>query len=171
MIQGFISIDDADVTQMFVRLDAAISPLGLATFFEERVDPYLQMRMRERFAQEGDDVTGPWDQLAYSTEEYREAGGYDRSHPINRRSGEMEDYLTENALIAPLGSGAFLQTPGRQATGELATKVKTAQQGKSKPFTRPRPVMGMNVRDKTEIMMLLAYFVGDVVVSGSGARV
>lgn len=167
MLVGHIDVDEKDAYMMLVRLDQAISPVGLTAFLGTRVDPYLRRRASERFENEGDDVTGAWAPLAPSTEYFRETEGFPAAHPINKRTGELEQYIIgEDALVVPLGAGAALELPGRQAGGWLAEKYKTAQQGKSYPRTQPRPVLGINERDRMEIMTMLMYFVGDVVGDG-----
>jgi hypothetical protein len=51
--------------------------------------------------------------------------------------------------------------PGDTPTGELAEKVKTAQQGKDNPRTVPRPVLGMNEVDLAFVLEGLSFFIQD----------
>lgn len=165
MLVGSITIEVDNVMLAFARLDVALSPTGLTTFLDTKVDPYLRARAAARFASEGDDAVGAWQALTPTTEHFRETEGFPSSHPINRRTGELEAYIIgEDALVTPMGAGANLQLPGRAATGYLAEKFKTAQQGKASPRTPARPVLGLGARDRTEIMAMLMFFIGEAMV-------
>lgn len=131
-------------------LDTAHSPQALAAFMETTVGPYLQERAKRRFRNEGDDVSGPWVPLSSTTNAFREAAGYPPDHPINHRTGRLENYITNTKVGArPTSSGgAMLTFPANPPRGETAAKVKTAQFGKFTPRTPPRPVLGINEVDQ-----------------------
>lgn len=137
------------------RMDTALNPAAIASFLGGVVDPYLRKRMENRFAQEGDDVTGGWAPLKKSTQDIRSELGFGAAHPINKRTGDMEDYITNtpnSLLIHPWG--AALTLPGKAPTGETRAKVKRAQQGDHR--TVKRPVLGMNERDLVFVLTALA---------------
>lgn len=154
--------DATGVQAMLMRLDMALSPPELGRFMNSMVDPWLRERTALRFRAEGDDVSGKWLPLQASTERIRVRDGYPPSHPINRRSGRMEDYLVGTAsTVSAYNGGAKLVYPGSAAQGETRDKVRVAQlgeqnQGKGINPTPPRPVLGMNERDLEAILVGLA---------------
>lgn len=152
--------DDRQVMRMLSRIGATISPPSLGTWLGTQVDPWVRRRARERFQKEGDDVTGPWAPLKAATQHIRQQQGYGSSHPINKRTGQLEQYITGGPnRITIFASGATLTLPGRPPRGELKTKVETAQGGKPFPSTVPRPVMGLNERDLLAVLTDLSLFI------------
>lgn len=134
------------------RLDTALNPAGIAGFLGGEVDPYLRKRMKDRFLNEGDDVVGGWAPLSLATQDIRSDAGYGAAHPINVRTGEMEDYITNsphNLQVEPWG--ASLTLPGKPPTGEMKDKVERAQFGDN--AAPPRPVLGMNERDLAFVLL------------------
>ena len=163
---GFMDIsivgNERGVQRMLSRLDSAFSPVGLTLFMHGSVEPWLERRARDRFATEGDDVTGKWKPLAQTTQEFREHAGHGASHPINRRTGELEAYITgTKALVSYPGPAITTLTyPGNPPSGPmLKRKVTTAQKGHVGPKTPPRPVLGVNERDLAYVMTQLAFFI------------
>lgn len=151
--------DIAGVQAMLNQIDSALSPAGLALFLFGPVQHWVKSRSAARFGSEGDDVTGGWAPLKVSTIEIREHQGFGAG-PINRRTGELERYITQStgAITSVPGMSTFVY-PGDAAESHLATKVATAQKGKVSPLTKPRPVLGMNERDLASIMTSLAFHV------------
>ena len=156
---GFIDIqivgDTVGVQAMLLHLEAKLYPPNLAYFLGVEVDPYLRNRAEARFQDEGDDVVGKWEPLHPATINIRQQQGYG-SGPINRRTGELENYITSVGDVTPHPAGATLTLPGAPASGELAEKVQTAQIGKDYPATVPRPVLGMNETDLAAVLTMLA---------------
>jgi hypothetical protein len=151
------AIRDKEVIHSITKLEMLVGPDGLATFLGATVGPYLRQRAQERFQSEGDDVTGPWLPLDPTTVAIRDATGFGGEHPINRRTGELEDWVTQGDTFGyPIGSGATLLFPSNEPTGRLRTKVETAQKGKKSPATPPRPVIGVNEKDLLFITAALA---------------
>jgi hypothetical protein len=162
---GLIAIDifgdTKGVDVLLDRLMVTLSPEGLAAFLGSTVEPYFRKRAAIRFRDEGDDVSGKWAPLLESTKEIRTQAGYGEG-PINRRTGELEAFIEDSqsdVRVTPLGS--ILTMPGDTPTGELAEKVKTAQQGKDNPRTVPRPVLGMNEVDLAFVLEGLSFFIQD----------
>lgn len=142
------SIRDEQVLAAVGRLEALVSSDGLALFLGTTVGPYLQQRAKQRFQNEGDDVVGAWLPLNPTTVTIREATGFTGEHPINRRTGELEEWVTQGDFFPyPIGAGATMVYPGKDASGTLKAKVETAQKGKASPATPPRPVLGVNETD------------------------
>lgn len=159
--QGTVAIqligDDTGVQAMLNRLDTALSPAGIAAFLGATVTPWLRTRARDRFMEEGDDVTGKWIPLATATQEIRSTQGYGSAHPINRRTGRLEEYIAGSPdAISIHALGATLTFPGKKPAGELRDKVTTAQMGREKPRTPPRPVLGVNEQDLAFVLTSLA---------------
>lgn len=159
---GFIDFEivgtQHGVQKMLNHIDSALSPIGLAAFLYGGVQPWLVNRAKERFASEGDDVTGKWAPLQQSTVEIRQSQGFEGPHPINRRTGELERYITESGVdvVAAPGVGT-LRFPGRNTTSKsVKQKLSTAQKGRINPSTVPRPVLGLNEKDLAVVMTQLA---------------
>jgi hypothetical protein len=162
--QGSIAIqiigDDRGVAAMLSHLDTALNPAGVASFLGATVDPWLRSRARDRFMEEGDDVTGKWVPLASATQQIRSTQGYGSAHPINRRTGRLEEYVAGSPNAITIHSlGATLTFPGRKPTGELKKKLETAQSGRVNPNTPPRPVLGMNEADMAFVLTALALYI------------
>lgn len=150
--------DDSQVNRMLDYLDTKLSPEGMALWMENDLEEWLQARARNRFASEGGDAVGGggWLPLRPATEAIRASQGFPASHPINKRTGELEDLLTRgSAAIVVTGSGAIFKYPGKVPRGELKTKFQTAQQGRAYPRTPPRPVLGVDEMDLAFILRSL----------------
>lgn len=165
VVQGFVHMefygDSTQVEAMLDRIELTTSPIGLANFLHNRVDPYMRERLEARFRLEGDDVTGPWEPLKQATQDIRSSLGYGAAHPINVRTGELEAYITGSPSgVVYDGIGAVMTMPGSVPQDpELRTKVRTAQRGKVDPRTPARPVMGMNEQDLAVVMTDLALYI------------
>lgn len=147
-----IQVHEDDVMRMLNNAELYFSPLGMMGLLTSTVSPYVRQRIRNRFEQMGDDVTGPWLPLAPATQEIRQNSNLPIAgdRPINRRTDAMYDYLTSSPdSVFPLGSsGAQLTYPGNLPSNPwTAEKVKTAQAGKVKPNTPARPVLGLGIQD------------------------
>lgn len=162
---GFLDIDligDAtSVHRMLSYLEVMLGPIGMAGFLELNVGPYLQSRARDRFQTEGDDVSGTWQALAASTVQRRERMGLPGANPINRRTTELERYITRSGYkTTPNPVGVTLQYPAEKGRGfGLQQKMQTAQMGKTYPATPARPVLGMNERDLLYVVSTLAFYI------------
>ena len=154
--------DAKQVAHMLNRLYVSIDPTMLTLFLGSTVETYLTKRAQNRFRSEGDSaVGGPWEQLHEATWAYRSAQGYGSQHPINIRTGEMENYIVGTPGRAyPHSLGATLIYPGTPPKGELKKKVETAQIGRSaRPVTDPRPVLGMDETDLTAVLTSLSLYI------------
>lgn len=155
-----LTVSEKQVESLLWALDTALNPFAIAGFLGAEVDPYIRTRARQRFRDEGDDVSGKWAPLAEATWTWRTGQGYQAQHPINKRSGELEGWVTESAHRMNVHTlGATLTMPGNRGGGELTTKVKTAQIGKPDPNTPPRPVIGMNEKDLSAVLSLLFLYI------------
>lgn len=173
---GFIDFeivgDRKGVQHMLEVLDTALSPIGLAAFLYGVVGPWVQERAQERFASEGDDVSGKWAPLQETTVRIREDYGFEGSHPINKRTGELEEYITQGGVdVVSAPGAAVLKFPGKEpATKGLREKLSTAQRGRANPQTVARPVLGLNERDLAYTVTMLAFHVQGEGVSRGFAR-
>jgi len=153
----------ADTLADMERLEGLLSPVGMAFFMNTEVGPYLRARAASRFAREGDDVSGQWEPLKPVTQLIREENPdwpVGPTHPINKRTGELEHYITHSTPETwPTTVGATTQYPGRPPSGELAEKVETAQRGRVSPSTVPRPVLGVNETDILFVMTRLHFWI------------
>lgn len=162
---GFIELEiignDRGVQRMLEIVDSSMSAVGLAAFLYGSVGPWVMSRAEERFKQEGDDVTGKWAPLMPRTQEIRESYGFGGSHPINKRTGELEDYITQGQVSVVTSPGVgILRFPGNPPNSpSLREKMKTAQQGRANPSTVARPVLGLNEKDLIAVMELLAFHI------------
>lgn len=155
--------DTAGVQAMLNHLDTAISPTGLMFFLTGTVGPWIRERAKDRFESEGDDVVGKWAPLAPATQEIRSRGEWPvgPTGPINKRTGELEAYVTgSDALVTGHSLGATLTFPGKRTSKRsIKTKMETAQKGRAKPRTPARPVLGLNEKDLSYVITMLAFHV------------
>ncbi len=157
-----ITIDTHDLEATLSRMETSLNPVGLSIFLIGGVLPWVKERAEMRFASEGDEVSGRWAPLETSTQEFRSNGpwGVGPSHPINRRSGDLEEYITKsNSSIVTGADSAIMYYPDTAPTGPLKEKVETAQGGKAKPKTPARPVLGLGANDLLYTMEALQFYV------------
>jgi hypothetical protein len=148
-------VDTHEVMHDLTKVEYALSGAGMSAFLGSNIGPWLQHRAQDRFLDEGDSASGKWAPLTPATQEVRENMGYPRSHPINKRTGELEDYVTGSSwLVLPTPTGAMLTYPGGGQTkkGRIRDKVRTAQKGSPSGKTPPRPVLAV---DETDLMFLM----------------
>lgn len=142
---------------MLAIVELKLSPPALAGFLKSHVEPILEKRAAQRFASEGDAASGKWAALSPVTEHFRQTSGFPPSHPINRRTGELEDYITGAGGDAmPLGLGAELVWP-KPPAGLVARKIKRAQVGDKR--TPARPVMAVDEEDMVATQTALALWI------------
>lgn len=152
-----IDVREADVMNMLTAVDSFLSPMALMGFLTTTVSPYIRKRAKDRFRSEGDEVSGKWAALRPATQDFRLHSQLPISpdHPINRRTDDLYDYVTNSpdAVMAIPGVGAQLTYPGRPASNPwTAEKVRTAQGGKANPRTVARPVIGVGINDLTFVI-------------------
>jgi len=156
---AFVSyhVDDSHLEALMVRLQSALSPIGMQALLRGPVKEHLQKRIAQRFASEGDDMTGPWEPLKDATVALRESQGFPGDHPINFRTGEMYEYLTSGPEdFTGSTTVSVLTMPGDAGSTEVREKVRTAQQGLAYPNTVPRPVLGLDEEDAAVILSMAA---------------
>lgn len=157
-----IRVKDRDVERMLTAVNTVISPLGMMGFLKSVATPYVRTRAAQRFASEGDDVSGKWAPLQPATQEIRERLDLPISadHPINRRTGDLEAYITQSdSDVQAFGMGAQMTYPGKlPGSRALNEKMSTAQTGRAHPSTVKRPVLGLGITD-------LAYVIGGIAVA------
>lgn len=161
-------VNAREVDAMMQRGEMALAPQSMAFFLSNYVEPQLHRRARERFRKEGDEVSGKWAALRPATQAIRGSMGYGESHPINVRTGQMENFITAAPGQINVGvmGGASLTLPGSEPTGQLEEKIRTAQMGKDSPDTVPRPVLGLGVRDLEETMVAMGSYLTRVISAG-----
>lgn len=160
-IRVVIEGDFAGVRMMVDDLVEKLSPAGMAMYLTQIMDPFLRERARERFANEGDNAVGPWLALKDATQRIRESQGFGPSGPINRRTGALERYILGTpGSFASEGIASTLTFPGRPPSGAyLETKVLTAQEGKARPRTPRRPVLGVGATDMAFFQTSLSIYI------------
>lgn len=154
--------DIKSVEVLFKSMQYSLSPVGLATFMSQVVDPYLRRRAHERFASEGDDATGRWIPLKSSTVAIRTELGFPGAHPINRRTGQLERFITERpGRIGQAGAFTTLTLPDSVPSGELGKKFVAAQTGRvpGRKEHAARPVLKLSERDMISVVTDLAFFI------------
>jgi hypothetical protein len=162
---GFLDIEivgnDRGVQAMLEAVDSALSPVGLAAFLYGEVGPYIKERAANRFSGEGDDVVGRWAPLQPATVDIRESQGYGGDHPINKRTGQLEEYITKGNVWVTTSAGVgMLQYPKGVPTDKaLQQKMSTAQRGRTSPKTVARPVLGLNEKDLSVVLTMLAFHI------------
>lgn len=162
LVSVLIEGNDRQVRYALERLEIKLAPAAIGAWMMGTVDPYIKERAQERFTREGDDVTGAWAPLREATWGFRQRHQppYPPQHPINKRTGELEAYITRSQSDLNVHTlGATLKTPGRLPTGELKKKVERAQFGDPLTNTVRRPVMGVNERDLLAVLTDLSLYI------------
>lgn len=173
-----ILVNKKEVDQTIAALEEVLLGSSLALFHHVATEQIIRRRAKERFASEGDSASGKWAALQDSTNDIREHAGFPREHPINHRTGGLEDYITKGAnQFTHGGDFAAFFSPGRGSVINRA-KLKTAQQGApvghympfgwgknlgTKPSpsaTPPRPVIGLDALDLAHVMAALPVWIG-----------
>jgi Phage virion morphogenesis family len=159
-------IDDTQVERLLSSLETGTSDVGLSEWLRGDALQHLQSRAKARFASEGDDITGPWAPLSPYTQAIRESEGYPPSHPINVRTGELLNFITNSpADLDITAEGVALNYPSRSMTPDMASKIATAQGGGSldnrsklagTSIVPARPVIGVNEADAEFILISLS---------------
>lgn len=158
-----VYVEAQTVQALLTRAMLGVSPPSMLAWLNASVDPYLRQRASSRFASEGDDASGKWAGLQASTLSFRAAGGFPPT-PINRRTGELEAYITGSPSRTEMTMmGANLTFPGSPPSGWLATKVATAQEGKSDPATVARPVLAVSATDVSWTLTSMAQWIGQYI--------
>jgi len=157
-----ISIDDREVLLFLQAIRGVLSGFSLHYFLRDEGMKYLRRRAQERFDSEGDDASGAWLPLSAATVEIRESEGFPGEGPINRRTGELERYIVHGGWPAyrQTPQSASVTWPGREPSGELGRKFRTAQVGRAFPRTPARPVLAVNERDTFTMVGMLALWMG-----------
>lgn len=151
--------DSSGAQAVFEALNERLESDALVDFMRKEIEPYIKLRIEGRFAAEGDDVTGQWHPLTVATKLIRARNGFPPDHPINVRTGKMKDYLVHSPSdIKIQGPEVELTHPGPTGDRELQDKIRTAQEGKTKPRTPARPVLGLNENDLLFITSELAAY-------------
>lgn len=164
MSSGLIDIqiigDARDAEMRLAGMHRAFDSERLAAWLVAGVDPLLRERTEERFASEGDEISGKWESLKPYTVRERESKGFPGEHPINVRTGALKRHLLDTPPRFAIHSlGATLWSPGDDGNAKTANKVRIAQQGGTTPeghVVLARPVLGIGVRDLEAVLVALA---------------
>lgn len=143
-----ITVDKNSAQHAIDSLNDRLGAIGLVTFLQTVVDPFIRNRIDQRFKGEGDDVVGVWHPLAVATQQIRASYGFPPDHPINVRTSKLRSHLVgTQSDVKAFGIGATLQHPPPGTDAILNKKIQTAQSGSSSPSTPARPVIGVNEND------------------------
>lgn len=168
---------DEDPEEPFIYAAGFLKPFGeghsMGWFMEGMLGPYLRKIHKERFRRGGDAASGKWAPLSTYSMNRRAAGRASGEYasnirpgtPINRRTNELYEWVTESSWkIVPYGAGVGLMYPSTPpGSAELTEKVMTAQRGKSRPKTPPRPVLGIGPRQAQTMVTMMAAGLEDYV--------
>lgn len=168
-----VEVDTTSIEKLLRNVEIQMSPMGLSAFLTRRAGPLLRERMAGRFKGEGDSASGKWAPLLPSTLRVREWGidagiwpGISPAHPINKRSGDMESYLTRaRGEVVPDTQGATMHFPEvtPPSEGEMGWKLRTAQHGTR--YEVKRPVFAV---DESDAAFLVTAFALDLVQGRTG---
>ncbi len=147
-IDVIITTDKDSAQDAIDFLNDRLGAIGLVTFLNTVVDPFIRNRIDQRFQGEGDDVVGTWHPLAVATQQIRAYYGFPPDHPINVRTSKLRSHLVgTQSDVKAFGIGATLQHPPPGTDAIMNKKISTAQSGSSSPSTPARPVIGVNEND------------------------
>jgi phage gpG-like protein len=143
-----VIVNTTSVEALLMRARFALSTPGLMNWLAVSMADRLHDAARDRFAAQRGPDGQPWEPLAQATINIRAQQGY-WPGLINWRTGEMERYITQvSAAVVGTPNGAMLTYPGRSPSGEMAEKIRVAQEGDPGGTDAPaRPVLGFEVQD------------------------
>lgn len=149
-----VSLEDTTVEVMLADLALALSPESFAIFLREDVQRYFGDEAQARFTHEATRKSG-WAELSRLTQYQRAIQGYGPAHPINKRTGDLESYVTKSeGTIATAGFETSWTWP--PATDPLTTeKFAVAQGGRKGGSTPARPVIEADTMDLEAVLLLL----------------
>lgn len=159
--------DHSDVDAELERLQDRLSPDSIGRFHRDETHPYLRGRIARRFATEGDEASGKWQELTMATRAIRASLGYGAAHPINVRTGQLRSYVLSSHAVVE--GGNTLAIPGRGGSAEVRRKLVAAQvgsQSRSSRRTGPnrrapaRPVLALSGADAEYIGHLFDRYLG-----------
>lgn len=156
------SVDPSDAARViarYERLGRRVQPAGLSVWLRQEAHPFLRDRAASRFAAEGDDASGKWEQLTRGTGFIRHNLGFAAFHPINVRTGGLKWFVLLTYTMKRTAQTATLTMPGKGDT-RTVSKLRVAQKGgiaprgkkapKAGPIrpTPPRPVVALGLVDE-----------------------
>ena len=162
ILNMMFTVEPGSTHALLAALEAKLDSRVLGVFLQSTMVPHLQRKFKEGFASETDPSGAGWAPLSAATVKIREDQGYGGAHPINRRTGELENYITQSpGQLIPSMDQAVLKYPSERGvpSGSLGKKVRGAQKGEGK--APPRPVLGLDEQDLAFMLAsLFGYFEG-----------
>lgn len=153
-------VDAKDVNARLAKFQDNTEAPRLPHFIQDDLAAFLQLRAEERFKNEGDDAVGAWAPLSAATENIRASKGFSSAHPINKRTGDLERFVTgSRGKLTSEGGGFGITFPDDPPSGDLSQKMITAQIGRPNPRSPARPVVGLSQVDEEGIMDLLSEYI------------
>lgn len=160
---GLFAID-ADVSRPMDMLSAtlrAVNVSSMLAFLEGPANRFMTQEILERFDSEGDTKSGDWPALTQATERIRESLGFPPSHPINQRTGELLQFVSQHREFHVAPQMASMDIPGKPQTASVEYKLLHAQLGTAvNPMipgavTPPRPVLAYDAGTMEVLLKLL----------------
>lgn len=138
-----IEVDAKDAWRKLMRATNRFTGYEIRQFLSGDVAPYLSLRVRRRFAMEGDDASKKWAPLKAATWSFRRGiPGINEKHPINVRTRELFHHAQSFSTKA-MATQAVLTMPGAAGTPRQQKKLKQAQRGNPARNSEPRPVLAL----------------------------
>lgn len=166
IIAPSVIVEASSVEALLSAASFALGPESMSGWLGGPMRESLQGRAQERFAVEGTD-DGPWAPLADATLSWRASYGFGPG-PINRRTGELERFITgAPGSVTPHPGGATLSFPGSEPTGELGRKVRVAQGYEEANDIPARHVVGLGLPDLEFALLSFGAWFGQSVMAGT----
>lgn len=130
--------DSVRINRLINGLSAGMSGAGLTTLLSQEVQPYLHHRAWQRFMTQGDDASGRWAPLTETTQKFRrfyakrDGLKIQPDFPINERTTQLRDYVTQSFDILKTEQSARLAIPSTKTSGYgrfISRKLRHAQLG------------------------------------------
>jgi hypothetical protein len=170
-----VDVDPFYTELMVQRVMEVLSGPNLENFLQTQAFPHFQDEIVQRFAHQGDRKSGHWPDLSDATQNIRSQEGFGPDWPVNIRTEEMFNEVTESADFSAGMASAEMMLPGRGLHGPVVEKLATAQLGKSGNKmsanfgpTPPRPVLAV---DETDLEVLLERLNGFIITGVVGGLV
>ncbi len=176
-----IVMDASGTEQVVEMIIDRVSGQSLYRYLEGPVHGFFKSQISMNFAGEGSPAGGRWMSLSSATQDIRSQLGYDPSHPVNQRTGDLFEVLTKEADFNFGGDNAEMSLPGKAGQAfPVREKIKTAQMGRSaeeNPIpefggTPARPIFGITTFGAERILAGLSdWIMHDLAGTSSGMRI
>lgn len=155
-----VTVHEEQVLAIFAAVEHSIQPSQLWEFMEDTAWPFMEKKLVDRFAYEGDSASGTWPSLSPATVNIKEKLDAEMPDAPNVRTGELMEYITTSHLSSPTSDGAVMVFPDVPSDPIMRRKIEVAQFGDPgpnwlNPAMRPTPARPVIAVDESDMVLML----------------